>query len=183
MLSQEQREKLLQIARESISEYLDKRKIPDFNITDSDLMQKKGVFVTLHTREGNLRGCIGSITSDEPLYSVVSKMAIESAFGDPRFPSVTKQELKDLNIEISILSPLRRINDINEIKLGTHGVLIKRGFNSGVFLPQVAKETGWSLEEFLSNLCAHKAGLSADAWKDKKTEIYIFEVEIISEEK
>ncbi|MFH1824339.1 MAG: AmmeMemoRadiSam system protein A [Candidatus Firestonebacteria bacterium] len=181
MLNKEAKKKLLQIAKKSIEEYLNKKKLPCFDVTEPDLLQTRGVFVTLHTKDGNLRGCIGHMVTNEPLYKVVSEMAIESASNDSRFSPVTKQELKDLNIEISILTLLRKIKSVNEIKLGTHGVLIKRGFNSGVFLPQVAKETGWSLEEFLSNLCSGKAGLSEDAWKDKDTEIFIFEVEIVSE--
>ena len=109
-------------------------------------------------------------------------MAVESAVHDPRFPPVTRGELKDIKIEISVLSQPKRVQDVNEIKMGTHGVIVKRGFNSGVFLPQVATETGWSRDEFLSRLCADKAGLPADAWKDKKTELYSFTAQVFGEE-
>ena len=116
-----------------------------------------------------------------PLYLTVRDMAVESATGDPRFRAVTQAELKDIEIEISVLSPLEKVASADSIILGKHGVIVKNGFNSGVFLPQVATETGWSKEEFLSNLCAQKAGLPADAWKDPSTEIYIFTAEVFSE--
>jgi AmmeMemoRadiSam system protein A len=108
-------------------------------------------------------------------------MAVEAAVNDPRFASLGEGELKDIEIEVSVLTPLERINDPDKIKMGLHGVLVRRGFNSGVFLPQVATETGWSRDEFMSNLCSHKAGLPADAWKDKSTEVYIFTAEVFSE--
>ncbi len=108
-------------------------------------------------------------------------MAIEAAVGDPRFPQVQLVEMGDIEIEISALSPMQRIKSPEEIQLGLHGVLIRTGTRSGVFLPQVATETGWSKEEFMSNLCAHKAGLFPLAWKDKSTEIYIFTAEVFSE--
>jgi AmmeMemoRadiSam system protein A len=112
----------------------------------------------------------------------VRDMAVESSSKDPRFKPVGPNELKDIKIEISVLSEPKRIRDAGEIEMGTHGVIVKRGFNSGVFLPQVATETGWTKEEFLSNLCAHKAGLPADAWKDKKTELYTFTAQVFGEE-
>jgi AmmeMemoRadiSam system protein A len=139
-----------------------------------------GAFVTLHER-GELRGCIGNLIANQPLYLTVRDMAIEAAVGDPRFPPVGLSEMKDIEIEISALSPMEKIDDPEKIKLGKHGVLIRKGFNSGVFLPQVAQETGWSKEEFLSNLCTHKAGLASDAWKDGSAEIYIFSAEVFSE--
>ncbi len=109
-------------------------------------------------------------------------MAIASSTEDPRFPPVTADELKDIKIEISVLSKPKLIKDIKEFELGKHGVIVQKGFNQGVFLPQVATETGWKKEEFLSNLCSHKAGLPPDAWKDKDTNIYIFEAEVFEEE-
>jgi len=108
-------------------------------------------------------------------------MAVEAAVGDPRFSPVTVDELSDIEIEIYVLSPLKKIDSTDEIKMGIDGVLVKKGFNSGVFLPQVATETGWSKEEFLSTLCSQKAGLPPLAWKDKTTEIYIFTAEVFSE--
>jgi len=139
-----------------------------------------GAFVTLH-KYGQLRGCIGNLIGEKPLYLTVIDMAIESAVDDPRFPPLKLEELKDIEIEISVLSPLEKIDDPKDIILGKHGVLVRKGFRSGVFLPQVAEETGWSKEEFLSYLCSHKAGLPPYAWKEKDTELYIFTAEVFSE--
>ncbi len=180
MLNKEQRKKLLEIARKSIESHLKSHKKLQVAEKDPLLLKELGGFVTLN-EHGQLRGCIGNIIGRQPLYLTIRDMAVEAAVGDPRFPPVEPGELKDIEIEISVLSPLERIDSADKIELGKHGVLIKRGFASGVFLPQVATETGWTKEEFLSNLCAHKAGLPADAWKDKSTEIYIFTAEVFSE--
>lgn len=180
MLNKEQRKRLLEIARNSIETYLKTRKKLEVTEKDPLLLKEMGAFVTLH-KQGELRGCIGNLVGRGPLYLTVRDMAVEAAVDDPRFSAVTLPELKDIDIEVSALSPLERIDSVEKIKLGTHGVLVKRGFNSGVFLPQVATETGWSKDEFLSSLCAHKAGLEPDAWKDKSTDIYIFTAEIFSE--
>jgi len=180
MLNQEQRKKLLGIARKSIEEYLKTGKKLEVNDTDPALLREMGAFVTLH-KQGELRGCIGHIQGTQPLYLTVRDMAVEAAVGDPRFPKVELKELENIEIEISALSPLERVASADQIQLGVHGVIVKQGFRSGVFLPQVATETGWSKEEFLSNLCAHKAGLAPDAWKDKNTEIYVFTAEVFSE--
>jgi AmmeMemoRadiSam system protein A len=181
MLSQSQKKRLLEIARQSISDYLSSVKRTEFKEDDPALNAKNGAFVTLH-KQGSLRGCIGSFTSSEPLYKVIASMAIESATGDPRFKPVTKEELGDIKIEISVLTEPKLIDDWRKIKLGTDGVIVRRGFASGVFLPQVATETGWGLEEFLSQLCWQKAGLSPDAYKDTKTQIYTFQAYVFSEE-
>lgn len=181
MLNSEQKKKLLNIARKTIESYVKDRKIPEFNETDPDLLSQEGAFVTLH-KKGELRGCIGNIIGTQPLWLTVRDMAIESSMRDRRFEPVTPDELTDIRIEISVLSQPKRVRDVNEIKMGTHGVIVVRGLNSGVFLPQVATETGWTIDEFLSNLCAHKAGLPADAWKDKKTELHIFTAQVFGEE-
>lgn len=180
MLSKAQRKRLLALARNSIETYLKTGKTMNVSETDPVLLQTMGAFVTLR-ENGELRGCIGNIIGQESLYLTVRDMAIEAATGDPRFPSVQLSELKNIEIEISALSPLEKVDSVEKIKLGVHGVVVKKEFNSGVFLPQVAEETGWSKEEFLSNLCSHKAGLPADAWKDKTTEIYVFSAEVFSE--
>jgi len=180
MLSKEERQKLLAIARNSIQTYLKTGEKLELTETDPLLLKEMGAFVTLH-EHGELRGCIGNLIGQQPLYLTVRDMAVEAATGDPRFPPLILSELKDIEIEISALSPLKRIESADEIKMGIHGVLLRRGFNSGVFLPQVATETGWSEEEFLSHLCSQKAGLPALAWKDKSTEIYIFTAEVFSE--
>ena len=180
MLDKKQRKRLLEIARQSIQTYLETGKKLEVTETDPVLRKEMGAFVTLH-KKGQLRGCIGNLVGNQPLYLTVRDMAVEAAVADPRFAPLELSELKDIEIEISALSPLEKIDSVDKIKLGTHGVLVRKGFQSGVFLPQVATETGWSKEEFLSYLCAHKAGLSPDAWKDKTTEIYIFTAEVFSE--
>lgn len=180
MLNREQRKKLLELARNSIKTYLQTGKKLEVSETDPVLIEEMGAFVTLH-KQGQLRGCIGNMVGQEPLYLTIRDMAVEAAVDDPRFPAVTAQDLKDIDIEISVLSPLKKVESTDGIEMGKHGVLIRRGFYSGVFLPQVATETGWSKEEFLSNLCSHKAGLPALAWKDKSTQIYTFTAEIFSE--
>jgi len=180
MLNAEQRKRLLEIARSSIKTYLETGKKSEVCENDPVLIQERGAFVTLQER-GELRGCIGSLIGSQALCLMVRDMAVEAAIADSRFPPVAKEELKDIEIEISVLSPLERISNPDKIILGVHGVLIKKGFRSGVFLPQVASETGWGKEEFLTNLCSHKAGLPANAWKDKNTEIYIFKAEVFSE--
>ncbi|MCX5694526.1 MAG: AmmeMemoRadiSam system protein B [Candidatus Omnitrophica bacterium] len=180
MLTPEQKRKLLKIARESILVYLKTGKKIQINESDLLLTQKMGAFVTLNQQNG-LRGCIGSLVASQSLYLTVQDMAIEAAVGDPRFSPVSLSELKDIQIEISVLSPMEKVNSAENVELGKHGVLVRRNGRSGVFLPQVATETGWSKDEFLSNLCAHKAGIAANAWKDRGTELYIFTADVFSE--
>lgn len=180
MLSKAQKKRLLEIARETIKTYLETGKVLNVKEDDPLFNREMGAFVTLH-KKGRLRGCIGNIIGKGPLYLTIRDMAIQSATGDPRFPAVTLKELNEIDIEISVLSELKKITDVNEIEMGVHGVLVRKGFSSGVFLPQVATETGWSREEFLSNLCAHKAGLLPDAWKAGEVEIYIFTAEVFGE--
>lgn len=180
MLNKIQRKRLLKIARRSIESYLKTGKKLEVRENDPILEKDMGCFVTLR-KHGDLRGCIGNLVGDKPIYLMVRDMAVESALRDSRFNQVELFELKDITIEISILSPLEKIDNPGKIQLGKHGVLIRQGFNSGVFLPQVATETKWSKEEFLSNLCSQKAGLSPDAWKDASSEIYIFTAEVFSE--
>jgi len=181
MLNNQQRKKLLEIARASINAYLQTGKKMGLSETDPVLIQEMGAFVTLN-KHGELRGCIGNLSASQPLYLTVRDMAVEAAVDDPRFSAVTLSELKDIEIEISVLSPLKKVDSADEIELGKHGVLVRKGYQSGVFLPQVATETGWNKEEFLNNLCAHKAGLAQDAWKDKNTDLYIFNAEVFSED-
>ena len=142
---------------------------------------KSGGFVTLRKR-GMLRGCIGYILPIEPLQDTIAKMAVSAATQDHRFPSVSLDEMKEIDIEISVLSIPRRVQSVDEIVMGTHGVIVRRGGRQGVFLPQVATETGWDRETFLENLCAGKAGLPKDAWKDKDTELLIFTAQLFEED-
>ncbi len=181
MLNENQRKKILKLARDTIEYYFKTAK--QLTVTEDDpvLSEEWGAFVTLHNR-GQLRGCIGNIVGRGPLYLTISNMAI-AATQDERFrlDPVTEKEMPEIEIEISVLTPLEKIEDVKEIELGKHGVVVKNGYSSGVFLPQVATETGWSKEEFLSYLCSHKAGLDPLAWKDPSTEIYIFSAEVFSE--
>ena len=179
-LNDAQRERLLQIARESITSYVKDGKKKNFSESDPILKEKMGAFVTLHEK-GELRGCIGNMVGQGPLYQTVADMAIEAGTGDPRFETISSKELDKIDIEISVLTPLRRVSSYKDVNIPGDGVLIRSGGNSGVFLPQVADETGWNREEFLTSLCAHKAGLPPDAWKDPKTEIYVFSAEVFGE--
>lgn len=180
MLTSAQKKELLGIARKTIESFVKGGKAPEFKTNDPALTRQDGAFVTIH-KNGELRGCIGNIIGQQPLYLTVRDMAVESSTADPRFTPVEAEELKDIKIEISVLSEPRRVRSADEIRMGEHGVIVKSGYRSGVFLPQVATETGWSREEFLSNLCENKAGLPADAWKDKKTELYVFTAQVFSE--
>ncbi|MCX7778761.1 MAG: AmmeMemoRadiSam system protein A [Patescibacteria group bacterium] len=172
--SEKERKALLKIARNSIEFYLKYRKIPQIQTSGSEkLKEKRAVFVTLKKDE-ELRGCIGHLEPQYPLGEAVARMAVAAAVGDNRFLPITLEELSKIKIEISILSPLKKISHPSQIKLGEHGVIIKRGFQGGTFLPEVAKEFNYNLEEFLNVLCLRKAGLPADAWCDPETEIYIF---------
>ncbi|UCB57495.1 MAG: AmmeMemoRadiSam system protein B [Candidatus Omnitrophota bacterium] len=179
VLNEDQKKRLLDIARQTIEAHVGKQERPDFTETDPLLLKNMGAFVTIH-KQGALRGCIGNIIGQQALYLTVRDMAIE-ATRDPRFPPLSADELKDIDIEISVLTQPERVKSADDIEMGRHGVIVKRGSASGVFLPQVATETGWSREEFLSNLCAHKAGLSPDAWKDKDTELYSFTAQVFGE--
>src|SRR3989338_872324 len=172
-LSPAQRNRLIEIARQTMEEYVHSGKILEFRETDPRLSREEGAFVTIHG-QGRLRGCIGNILGRGPLYLTVRDMAIAAATKDPRFDPVQPGELNDLDVEVSVLSKPRAIQNVAEIILGKHGVIVSQGpWHQGIFLPQVATETGWSKEEFLNQLCAQKAGLARDAWKDPRTKIEI----------
>jgi len=179
-LNEKDKKDLLRIARNTIVEYINNGKIAEIDEgkLSSAVKAKCGTFVTLH-KHGQLRGCIGRFDADEPLYKVVQRMAIASATQDFRFSPVTSEEIPELEIEISVLTPMRRISSIDEIQLGKHGIYIKKGNRAGTFLPQVATETGWTKEEFLGHCARDKAGIGWDGWKD--AEIYIYEALVFSE--
>lgn len=180
-LSDIEKEYLLNLARKSITYYEENGKHYSPELPASDILQKDlAVFVTLN-KDSSLRGCIGQMIAREPLYLAVNNMAVSAAFEDFRFNRVTSDELENIDIEISVLTPLEKIYDYKQIKMGIDGVWIRKGRNNGVFLPQVATETGWNQDTFLENLCEHKAHLPKDAYKDKDTEIYIFQVLKFSE--
>ena len=180
-LSDEDKKLLLEIARVTIEKRVKGEDVPKFDVTSEVLEENRGAFVTINKR-GQLRGCIGYIEPIKPLHETVREMAESAALKDPRFSPVTENELKDLEIEISALTPLRKIDDIREIEVGLHGIYIKKGYSSGLLLPQVATEYGWDRNTFLEHTCM-KAGLPTDAWREKDTEIFIFSADIFSEEK
>jgi len=178
-MNDNQKQILLKIARDTVEAVVKGRNPPHPESNDPELNANCGCFVTLKTN-GRLRGCIGQFTSDVPLIQLVAEMAKASATGDPRFfgDRIRPDELDSVDIEISVLSPLKRTNDPTSLRLGIDGIYIKKGVASGCFLPQVATETGWSKEEFLSYCCSHKAGLDPDAWKRPETEVYFFTAEV-----
>jgi len=179
IMNDQQKQKLLKVARDTVEAVIRRQKITKPQSDDPELNAPCGCFVTLKNHD-RLRGCIGQFVSDSPLIELVAEMAKASATGDPRFldDPITVRELDKLDVEISVLSPLKRTDDPLNLRLGVDGIYIKKGRASGCFLPQVATETGWDKEEFLSYCCAHKAGLAADAWKDPKTEVYLFTAEV-----
>lgn len=180
---------LLALARESISsslglvstevyESIKKSSLPLFK-------EKRGLFVTLKKRDGenssSLRGCIGNLIGLSPLLDSVANLAREAAFHDPRFSAVRLDELAELLIEISVLTKPKRITSYEKIRIGFDGVILSKGYNRAVFLPQVATEQGWDTEEMLEHLCM-KAGISPSAWKSDDCELDVFQAEVFSEE-
>ncbi len=175
-LAEEEKQQLRQIVWTVIENRVLDKPIPGFDVDSERLKENRGAFVSLH-RGGQLRGCIGNIRGTKPLYVTVAEMAEEAAFNDPRFAPLSREELKDLEIEISALTPFRVIDDVEEIEVGKHGIFIEKGFFSGLLLPQVATEYGWDRTTFLEHTC-HKAGLHKDAWKERDTKIHIFSADI-----
>jgi AmmeMemoRadiSam system protein A len=179
-LNEEQRKTLLRIARQSIAAVLDGRstdwKAEDF---DETLRQPAGAFVTL-TRGGDLRGCIGSIQAVEPLYKAVASSAVSAAFRDPRFPPLSPGELEHLELEISVMGPIERVTNVEDIVVGRDGLIISRGPYAGLLLPQVATEYGWDRQTFLEQTC-RKAGLPADAWRAQDCRIEKFSALVFGE--
>ena len=173
-LNDEEKRMLKDIALTSIKDSLDGKRIaqPILNSKFSILNSRCGAFVSLH-KHGRLRGCIGHFGEDVPLHEIVAEMARAAAFEDPRFMPVTRDELDDIDIEISVLTPMRRIESLDEFQLHKHGIYIKKGYRSGTFLPQVADEVNWTKEEFVGHCAQDKAGIGWDGWKD--AELYVYE--------
>ena len=173
-LNDEEKRMLKDIALTSIKDSLDGKRIaqPTLNSKLSTLNSKCGAFVSLH-KQGRLRGCIGHFGEDVPLHEIVAEMARAAAFEDPRFMPVTRDELDDIDIEISVLTPMRRIQSLDEFQLHKHGIYIKKGYRSGTFLPQVADEVNWTKEEFVGHCAQDKAGIGWDGWRD--AELYVYE--------
>ena len=175
-LSEQDKKALHHIARAVIENKARGKSVPEFKIESPILKENRGAFVTIN-KKSQLRGCIGYIEGHGPLHQTIEEMAEAAAFRDPRFSPIKEKELPELEIEISVLTPLKKIADVNEIQVGKHGIYIKRGWFSGLLLPQVATEYGWDRQTFLEHTC-QKAGLPSNAWKEKDTEIYIFSADI-----
>jgi uncharacterized protein len=178
-LNKEQQLKLVKLARKTIGEALGIARDEALEFSDPIFREKCGAFVTLHLR-GRLRGCIGYIQGVKPIPETIIDMAKASAFKDPRFPPLGRNEFEQIDIEISVLSPIETVRDVSEIKIGRDGLIIGQGYNSGLLLPQVAVEQKWGLDEFLENTC-YKAGLPGNAWQTKGTKIEKFSAQVFGE--
>jgi hypothetical protein len=171
-LSSEEKKDLLAIARSAINLAVKENKVYEYETQNPNFIKEKGAFVTIKKR-GNLRGCIGFIEPIMPLSQAIIRAAIYAALEDPRFPAVSEEELKDLELEISVLTPPEKIKDPSIVKVGKHGLIISKGDRKGVLLPQVPVENNWDREEFLREVCL-KAGLPEDAWKSG-ADLFVFE--------
>lgn len=178
-LSAEERAELLRIARKAVKEKLEGRTWNPEKPLTKRLARVQGAFVTLH-EQGMLRGCIGYICGLKPLYLTIAEMARAAAFGDPRFMPLEPREFEKIEIEITVLSPLRKIDDPEKVEVGKHGLVVRRGPYQGVLLPQVPVEDGWDRETFLAHTCM-KAGLHSDCWREAGTELYVFSGEVFGE--
>lgn len=180
MLTGTQRNRLLRIARESIETALAGGRREPEPPDDAALTVPSGAFVTLRNQDLELRGCIGSIYAEAPLWKAVARSALNAAFRDPRFPPVSPAEWGELSIEISVMSPIVAVESIDEIQPGRDGLIVRAGDRAGLLLPQVATEYGWDRETFLAQTC-RKAGLPADAWRSPATRIERFSAEVFAE--
>jgi hypothetical protein len=178
-LTLEEKKELLKLARSTVQNAVKGLGRENWQGELKGLSFKRGAFVTLN-KKGRLRGCIGNFFSEDSLAETVQDMAISAAQRDPRFPPVAPYELDELELEISVLSPLRETEDPLEIEVGKHGIFLVSPQGRGVLLPQVATEYGWAREEFLDQTCL-KAGLPKGAWKDPQTKIYIFTAQVFGE--
>jgi AmmeMemoRadiSam system protein A len=178
-VEERQRRILLSTAKAAIVAAITGGNSPKPSSNEPELCAECGCFVTIKNGP-HLRGCLGQFESNIPLISLIAEMAASSATNDPRFldSPIAPDELKELDIEISVLSPLKKTQDPLSLRLGVDGIYIKKGYASGCLLPQVATEMGWSREEFLSYCCQYKAGLSPNAWRQPGTEVLLFSAEV-----
>jgi len=179
-LSNEQKKGLLALAKTTVESYVKDRIKPEFKIDDPMLKENGATFVTLHI-DNNLRGCIGHTEAYLPLWQCVRDMAVSAATQDPRFPAVTENELNKLSYEITVLTPMTKVDSVEEIEVGRDGLMMEKGFNRGLLLPQVPVEWGWDREQFLEHT-AEKAGLSRNAWRDGSVNIYSFQGLVFNDE-
>lgn len=183
MLTTPQRNQLLTIARKAIEAAVAGRRggmPPKGDDLDPELTRPSGCFVTVH-QHGNLRGCIGTIQATMSLHLAVYYNAMSAATRDPRFPALKPEEVPDIELEISVMSPLETVKDVNDIQVGRDGLIVTMGRYAGLLLPQVATEYGWDRETFLSQTCL-KAGLPPDAWRSPECKIERFWAEVFSEQ-
>ena len=180
-LSPEEQRACLKLARQSLEHYFETGSLleVDGTTTSAHLRERHGCFVTLK-KQSELRGCIGRIVGDMPLCKTIVEYAVHAAVDDPRFRAVTGAELSDLDIEVSVMTPLERVTDVSGVEVGRDGLLIKMGANQGLLLPQVPVEYGWDRDTFLAHTC-RKAGLPLDAWKRPQVEIYRFSAQVFGE--
>jgi AmmeMemoRadiSam system protein A len=179
VLSEDEKRLLLKLALDAINASVKKHPMPDYTTKSGNLLMPRGAFVTIY-RHGDLRGCIGYVQPHRPLVETVIDAAIKAASEDFRFNPLTEEELMEIDVEISVLSPLTRIEDFRNIRIGIHGIMIEQGSYRGLLLPQVAAEHGWDAGTFLSQTC-RKAGLMPDAWKHPQTRVSVFTAEVIGE--
>ena len=176
-ISQEKRSQLVSLARSAVASQVHGRTAPRADSLDGILGEKRGCFVTL-TNQGRLRGCIGTFRPDRPLGEMIVEMG-RAAARDPRFVGdrITPSELEELDVEVSVLSPLTETDQPEQLEIGEHGIYVVAPQGAGCFLPEVATEMGWNAEQFLSHCCRSKAGLPPDAWKDPRVKVYLFTTE------
>lgn len=179
-LTTAQQQQLLQLARAAIMAHLQGKPAPTPALDDPALQAPGAAFVTLR-KQGELRGCIGQIVARDPLYRSVQEMAVAAATQDPRFPRVTVAEMGEISIEISVLSPMQRLRDVDEIEIGRHGLYLRQGYLSGLLLPQVPIEQGWDRAAFLAGIC-QKSGLAETCWQDAATSLYVFTADVFAEQ-
>jgi AmmeMemoRadiSam system protein A len=180
-LTKSEQKELIQIARESVEEMVQSNNLIELNNSEFESLNlDRGAFVTLK-KSGQLRGCIGYTSAVQPLNLTIRNAAVSAAVKDYRFQPVKESELKDIHYEISVLSPFRLITDINQIKIGKHGLFIKYNSSEGLLLPQVAVENNWDITTFLQQTC-RKAGLHHNSWKDENTDIFKFSAFVFGED-
>ena len=181
-LDDEEKLKLLEISRSTLETYMRSGTLAEVSSSGLTgiLRQPAGAFVSLYMG-GRLRGCIGNFTPDKALYMVVQEMTLAAALNDSRFAPVEASELEYISIEVSVLTPLQKIESVDEFQLGKHGIYMSKGGKSGTFLPQVAQSTAWTTEEFLGHCSREKAGLGYEGWKE--ADLYVYEAIVFGEEK
>ncbi len=176
MLSIKEKEELKSIAKLAVEKHVRGEEYTVSSERSVALNEERGAFVTLKVR-GRLRGCIGVFDPEKPLFEVVREMAVAACSTDSRFNPVTEDELKEIEVEISALTPMKRVTDLEDIEVGRHGLYVVKGLLRGVLLPQVATEHGFDRDTFLDETCI-KAGLYEGAWREGETEVYTFEAEV-----